>query len=72
MKLYKILGNHTATATGIWSAKADDIVWKSMYEKLNPKPIPSDNPIPPLVFFDDSDAPMIVRMNAANDIAIRL
>ena len=67
-----MLGNHTAIYTGICSAKADDIVWKRMYEKLNPKPIPNDIPMPPLVFLDESDAPMMVRINAAKDIAMRL
>ena len=74
MKLYSILGNHTAMTTGVFplSANVDDMVWKRMYEKLSPKPIPSDNPMPPFVFFDESEAPMSVRMKAANDIAIRL
>ena len=72
MKLYTMFGSHTAIYTGICSAKAEEIVWKRMYEKLNPKPIPSDKPIPPFVFFEESDAPIIVRINAANDIAMRL
>ena len=67
-----MLGIHTANATGMCSAKADDIVWKSIYEKLNPRPIPSDSPMPPLRLRDDRDAPITVMMNAANDIAIRL
>ena len=70
--LNTMLGNHTARDTGICSAKAEDTVWNRMYEKLNPKPIPRDIPIPPLVFFEDSEAPIIVKMNAAKDIAIRL
>ena len=67
-----MLGIQTAKATGMCSANADDIVWKSMYEKLNAKPIPSDNPIPPLRLRDERDAPITVMMNAANDIAMRL
>ena len=57
---------------GIWSAKADDIPWKRMYEKLSARPIPNDSPMPPFAFRDESETPMTVRMNAANDIAIRL
>ena len=72
MKLYMMFGSHTATTTGICSANADEIAWKSIYEKLSPNPIPSDSPIPPFVFFDESEAPMSVSMNAANDIAMRL
>ena len=67
-----MLGIQTAKATGMCSAKADDIVWKSMYEKLNPRPIPSDSPMPPLRLRDERDAPITVMMNAANDIAMRL
>ena len=65
-------GNQTANATGMCSAKADDMVWNRMYEKLSPRPIPNDNPIPPFRFLDDSETPMTVIMNDANDIAIRL
>ena len=67
-----MLGIQTAKATGMCSAKADAIVWKSMYEKLNPRPIPSDSPMPPLRLRDERDAPITVMMNAANDIAMRL
>ena len=72
MKLYMMLGNHTARTTGTCSAKAEDMAWNNIYEKLSPNPIPNDNPIPPLVFFDESEAPISVSMNAANDIAMRL
>ena len=67
-----MLGNHAASATGICSANADEILWNKIYEKLNASPIPNDNPIPPFTFLDDNDAPIIVRIKAANDIAIRL
>ena len=67
-----MFGSHTANATGMCSAKADEIVWNKMYEKLNASPIPNESPIPPFLFLDESEAPMIVIMNAAKDIAIRL
>ena len=67
-----ILGNQAAKAIGICSAKADEIPWNRMYEKLSASPIPNDNPIPPFAFLEDSDTPIIVKMNAANDIAILL
>ena len=52
------------------SAKADEIVWKRIYEKLSAKPIPNERPIPPFLFLDESDAPIIVIMNAANEAAV--
>ena len=67
-----MLGSHTASATGICSANADDTVWNIMYEKLSARPTPSDSPIPPLRLREDSDAPIIVNINAAKDIAMRL
>ena len=67
-----MLGSHAASAIGMWSAKADDMLWKSMYEKLSARPIPNDRPIPPFDFLDESETPITVRINAANDIAIRL
>ena len=72
MNVYRIFGIQTANITGICSAKADETVWNIMYEKLSPRPIPSDIPIPPLRFLDESEAPIIVRIKAANDIAMRL
>jgi len=41
---------------------------KSTYEKVNPKPIPRFNPIPPLIFREERDKPMIV--NTKNDIMV--
>ena len=57
--LYSILGNQTARYTGICWAKADEIAWNNMYEKLKPRPIPSERPIPPFVFFDDNEPNLI-------------
>ena len=67
-----MFGIHAARAIGICSANAEDMLWNRIYEKLNASPIPSDRPIPPFTFLDESEAPIIVRMNAAKDIAIRL
>ena len=68
-----MFGIHTAMA-GImfpFMAKVDEMVWNRIYEKLSPSPIPKCKPIPPLTFREDSDKPIEVRINAANDIAIR-
>ena len=74
MKRYSTFGIHTAMAgdTLPFMAKVDEMVWNRMYEKLNPKPIPRCNPIPPFVFFEERDTPISVRMNEAKDMAIRL
>ena len=74
MPIYKMLGSHTAITGGILplTAKVDATVWKRMYEKLNAKPTPKCNPIPPFTFLDDNDTPINVKMNEANDMAIRL
>ena len=74
MNEYTIFGNHTANIDGILPLieNVDDTDWNKMYEKLRPNPIPRFNPIPPLTFLDDSETPIAVRMNAANDAAIRL
>lgn len=68
-----MFGIHTAMA-GImfpFMAKVDEMVWNRIYEKLSPSPIPKCKPIPPFTFREDSDKPMEVRINAANDMAIR-
>ena len=53
-------------------ANVEVIVWNKIYEKLSPSPIPKWRPIPPLVFRDERETPIIVRMKEANDMAIRL
>ena len=55
-----------------FTANVEAIVWNKMYEKLNPKPIPKCNPIPPFVFLEDKDTPISVRIKEANDMAMRL
>ena len=69
-----MLGIHTAMIGGTLplTAKVDDTVWKRMYEKLRPRPTPRLSPIPPLVFLHERVSPMVVRMNAAKDMAMRL
>jgi hypothetical protein len=47
------------------------MVWKRIYEKLKAKPIPKYNPIPPFTLREDNETPIIVKINAAKDIAIR-
>lgn len=53
-------------------AKVALIVCSRIYVKDSAKPIPRYIPIPPLRFLDDNDTPIIVRMNEANDEAMRL
>ena len=62
-----------ARAGGIFPlmAKVAEMVWNRMYEKLSPKPIPKWSPMPPLTFREESERPMAVRINAANDMAMR-
>ena len=67
-----MFGSQAESTMGIWSAKADEILWNTMYEKLSARPIPNDNPIPPFAFLEESETPMTVRRNAAKDIAMRL
>ena len=69
-----ILGIHAASIGGVLAptAKADDTVCNRMYVKLRANPMPRYSPMPPLRFLDESERPMVVRMNEANDVAIRL
>ena len=41
-------------------------------DKQKQRGIPKCNPIPPFVFLEERDTPITVRMNDANDMAIRL
>ena len=74
MKVYTILGTHTASSGDAFPfiAKVAETVWNNMYEKLSPNPTPKYIPMPPLTFLEDNDTPMIVKIKEANDIAIRL
>ena len=69
-----MLGIHTATMGGIFPlmAKVAEMVWNTMYPKLKAMPIPRFSPMPPLTFLAESDTPMSVSMNAANEVAMRL
>lgn len=69
-----MFGIHAANIGGVsaFIANVDDTVCSIMYVKLSARPIPRYSPIPPFLFLDESDRPMVVRMNDANDVAIRL
>ena len=68
-----MFGIHTAMIGGMFplTANVDDNFWNKIYEKLSASPIPKYNPMPPLTFRYESETPMAVRINAANDMAIR-
>ena len=58
---------------------ATDLSWFSyeaivnnIYNALRAIPIPICSPIPPRIFFDDSDTPISIRIKAANGLANRL
>ncbi len=53
------------------TAKVADTVWNKMYEKLSANPTPKCSPIPPFIFLDDKETPMVVKIKAAKDMAIR-
>lgn len=67
MKVYRMFGIQAAIIglTYPLIANVAVIVVKRIYEKLNPSPIPMFRPIPPFIFRDDKEAPIIVRINAA-------
>ena len=68
------LGIHAANNAGIPAlmAKVELIVCKRMYENDNARPIPSESPMPPFLFLAEREAPMMVRIKEANDVAMRL
>ena len=68
-----MLGIHTAIIGGVFplTAKVADTVWNKMYEKLSANPTPKCSPIPPFIFLDDKETPMVVKIKAAKDMAIR-
>ena len=69
-----MFGIHAASIAGIPALMENvaETVRRSMYAKLSASPIPSYMPIPPFRFLDDSEMPIVVSMNDANDDAIRL
>ena len=50
------------------TAKVADTVWNKMYEKLSANPTPKCSPIPPFIFLDDKETPMVVKIKAAKDM----
>ena len=71
MGTYITFGSHSAQNADIEPVMANVCVtsWNRMYPKLRPRPILSESPIPPFRLRLESDAPMMVSMNDANDIA---
>ena len=69
-----ILGIHVDNNGGhpALIAKVEETVWNRIYEKLRANPTPIEMPIPPFLFCEDNETPMIVRMNAAKGVARRL
>ena len=74
MKRNIIFGSQTAAKTGILPFMANmlDMVVNNIYNALRAIPIPICSPIPPRIFFDDSDTPISIRIKAANGLANRL
>ncbi len=69
-----MFGTHEAIIGGkpALMANVEETVCSMIYPKLNARPIPRYMPMPPFRFLEESEAPMMVRMNDANDEAIRL
>ena len=69
-----MFGIHAASIGGApaFIAKEDEMVCNMIYTKLRTNPSPKYIPIPPFLFLEDKEAPIIVRIKEANDVAIRL
>ena len=69
-----MFGIHAAKMGGALAlmAKVAETVCSKMYKELSASPKPRYSPMPPFRFLDDSEKPMMVRMNDANDEAMRL
>ena len=69
-----MFGIQAASIAGVFACMANvaDTVCSIIYAKLKASPIPRYIPIPPFLFLEDNDSPMVVRINDANDDAIRL
>ena len=69
-----MFGIHAANIGGkpALMANVAEMVWNKMYPNDSAKPMPRYTPIPPFRFLAESDAPMMVSMNDANEEAIRL
>ena len=66
-----MFGSQTAANTGILPLTANilDTVVNNIYNALRAIPIPICSPIPPRIFFDDSDTPINIRISAAKGLA---
>ena len=71
---YNILGIHAASKGGVSAlmAKVELIVCNNIYENDKARPIPRYIPMPPFRLREESDTPIIVKINDANEVAIRL
>ena len=69
-----IFGTQAASIGGVpaFMANVADMVCNIIYRKLRASPKPRYIPIPPFLFLEDKEAPMMVRMNEANELAMRL
>ena len=69
-KRNSMFGNQIARTTGILPLIANilDMVVNSMYNALSAIPIPSWSPMPPLIFFDESDTPISIKIMAAKGL----
>ena len=71
---YNILGTQSAIPGGrksVWTNISLNFR-NRIYEKLSAIPMPMFQPIPPRLFFEESDTPIIVRMKAENGRAKRV
>ena len=66
-----MLGIHAASMGGVPAlmAKVALTVCSRMYVNERASPMPRYSHMPPFRLRDDSEAPIIVRMNDANDVA---
>ena len=69
-----MLGIHAASNGGVPAliANVAEIVCSIIYIKLSASPAPRYIPIPPLRFLEESEAPIIVKINEASEDAILL
>ena len=69
-----MFGIHAANIGGVLAlmANVDEIVCNNIYPTLSAKPIPKYIPIPPFLFLEDNESPIIVSIKDENDMAMRL
>jgi hypothetical protein len=69
-----MFGIHAASIGGVSAlmAKVELMVCRRIYENERASPIPRYIPMPPFRFLLDRLTPMIVRINEAKEVAMRL